>query len=176
MNARTNHPTRRALLAGAALIAATPVLRAASPGASPATTSAGSSPSPVVFAEVWKDPGCGCCDDWAKHLEANGFKVKVHDGGHSAARVKLGVADAYASCHVALIGGYAIEGHVPAREIRRLLTEKPQAIGLSVPGMPVGSPGMDGPVYGARRDAYQVMLLTRDGKARVYQAYAGGKA
>ena len=173
MNPRTNHPTRRALLAGAALLAAAPVRRAAAPAA----TSAGeAAASPVVFAEVWKDPGCGCCDDWAKHLEASGFKVKVHDGGHSAARVKLGVADAYASCHVALIGGYAIEGHVPAREIRRLLQEKPQAIGLSVPGMPVGSPGMDGPVYGERRDAYKVMLLTRDGKARVYQAYSGGKA
>jgi len=167
MNPRMNHPTRRALLAGAALLAAAPVLQAASP--------AGALAAPAVFAEVWKDPGCGCCDDWAKHLEANGFKVKVHDGGHSAARVKLGVADAYASCHVALIGGYAIEGHVPAREIRRLLQEKPQAIGLSVPGMPVGSPGMDGPAYGNRRDAYKVMLLTRDGKARVFQAYAAGK-
>lgn len=168
MNPRTTPPTRRALLAGAALLAAAPVLRAASPAAPSA--------SPLVFAEVWKDPGCGCCEDWAKHLQAHGFKVKVHDGGHSAARAKLGVADKYASCHVALIGGYAIEGHVPAREIRRLLKERPQAIGLSVPGMPVGSPGMDGPVYGQRRDAFDVVLLTRDGKARVYQSYPGGKA
>jgi len=76
-----------------------------------------------VFLEVWKDPNCGCCQDWVVHLEANGFTVKVHDTGNAAMRAKLGVATQYGSCHTALVGGYAIEGHVPAREIHRLLKE-----------------------------------------------------
>ena len=153
---------RRALLALAAC--------AAVPLAARATGKAAG-----VFVEVWKDPNCGCCQDWVTHLEANGFSVKVNDTGNTAMRAKLGIDTKYGSCQTALVGGYAIEGHVPAREIQRLLKEKPQAIGLSVPGMPVGSPGMDGKVYGERRDAYQVMLLTRDGGARVFQSYPGSK-
>ena len=129
----------------------------------------------VVLVEVWKDPDCGCCKDWVTHLETNGFAVKVHDTGNTAIRARLGVDPKYGSCHTALVQGYAIEGHVPAREIHRLLQEKPQALGLSVPGMPVGSPGMDGKVYGERKDAYNVMLLARDGSARVYQAYPGSR-
>jgi hypothetical protein len=78
---------------------------------------------------------------------------------------------AFASCHTGLIAGYVIEGHVNAREIRRLLQEKPQALGLAVPGMPVGSPGMDGPEYGERRDPYDVVLVNKDGSSRVYQSY-----
>lgn len=125
--------------------------------------------------EVWKDPSCGCCQDWVAHLEANGFQVKVNDSGNNAARSRLGIDRKYGSCHTALVGGYALEGHVPAREIRRLLREKPQAVGLAVPGMPVGSPGMDGEVYGGRKDAYDVLLLARDGSSKVYQHYEGGK-
>jgi hypothetical protein len=131
--------------------------------------------APAVPVEVWKDPNCGCCQDWVAHLQASGFQVKVHDTGNEAARTRLGVAGKYGSCHTALVGGYAIEGHVPAREIHRLLKEKPKAIGLSVPGMPVGSPGMDGPAYGKRKDPYNVMLLSRDGSASVYQNYPGSK-
>ncbi|AEG93993.1 DUF411 domain-containing protein [Ramlibacter tataouinensis] len=131
---------------------------------------------PAVFAEVWKEPDCGCCKEWVSHLEANGFKVRVNDTGNDTVRGKLGVADRWGSCHTALIGGYAIEGHVPAREIHRLLKEKPGAVGLSVPGMPVGSPGMDSPLYGGRRDAYNVMLLARDGSAAVYQRYEGRRS
>lgn len=127
-------------------------------------------------AEVWKDPSCGCCKDWVAHLEANGFKVKVHESGNGAARSRLGIDRKYASCHTGLVGGYALEGHVPAREIRRLLAERPKAIGLSVPGMPVGAPGMDGEVYGQRHDAFDVMLLARDGSASVYRHYDGNKA
>jgi hypothetical protein len=123
--------------------------------------------------EVWKDAGCGCCKDWIAHLEANGFKVKAHEGGNQTVRAKLGIAQKFGSCHTGVIGGYAIEGHVPAREIRRLLQDKPQAIGLSVPGMPIGSPGMDGPAYSNRQDRYDVLLLTRDGGSRVWQAYVG---
>ena len=111
--------------------------------------------------EVWKDPDCGCCKDWVVHMEANGFDVKVHDSGNTAARKRLGVPDKLGSCHTALVGGYAIEGHVPAREVQRLLKERPAAVGLSVPGMPVGSPGMDGKIYGDRKDPYGVVLLSR---------------
>ncbi|OOG46390.1 DUF411 domain-containing protein [Polaromonas sp. A23] len=121
--------------------------------------------------EVWKDPGCGCCKDWVAHMEANGFDVKVHDSGNTAARKRLGVPDKLGSCHTALVGGYAIEGHVPAREVHRLLKERPAAVGLSVPGMPVGSPGMDGKIYGDRKDPYDVVLISRNGSTRVYQSY-----
>lgn len=130
--------------------------------------------TPGVPLEVWKDPSCGCCKDWVTHMEANGFVVKVHDTGNNAVRAQLRIDKKYGSCHTALVGGYAIEGHVPAREVKRLLKERPAAIGLAAPGMPVGSPGMDGEVYGGRRDEYSVMLLARDGSASVYQRYPGG--
>lgn len=121
--------------------------------------------------QVWKDPNCGCCGDWVAYLEADGFKVQVFDTGNNAVRKRLGLPDKYGSCHTGLIGGYVIEGHVNAREIRRLLKEKPEAIGLAVPGMPVGSPGMDGAIYGDRRDPYDVVLVLKDGSSRVYQSY-----
>lgn len=121
--------------------------------------------------EVWKDPDCGCCGDWVTHLRANGFDVQVHDAGNTAARKRLGMPERLGSCHTARVAGYVIEGHVPAREIHRLLKEKPDALGLAVPGMPVGSPGMDGPVYGNRRDPHDVLLVARDGGTRVYQSY-----
>lgn len=124
-----------------------------------------------VLVEVWKDPSCGCCGDWVKHLEANGFAVKVNGTGNGAMRAKLGIPAQLGSCHTALVGGYAIEGHVPAREIHRLLKERPAAVGLSVPGMPVGSPGMDGPAYGGRRDPYDVVLVLKSGDARPYASY-----
>jgi hypothetical protein len=124
--------------------------------------------------EVWKDPNCGCCKDWVIHMQTSGFDVKVHDSGNSAARKRLGVPEKLGSCHTALVGGYAIEGHVPAREVQRLLKERPAAVGLSVPGMPVGSPGMDGVIYGDRKDPYDVVLIRRDGTAQVYQRYPRG--
>ncbi|MDP3171914.1 MAG: DUF411 domain-containing protein, partial [Polaromonas sp.] len=93
------------------------------------------------------------------------------DIGNSAVRKKLGVPEKLGSCHTALVGGYAIEGHVPAREVHRLLKERPAAVGLSVPGMPVGSPGMDGKIYGDRKDPYDVVLISRNGSSRVYQSY-----
>ncbi|MBA4261814.1 MAG: metal-binding protein [Comamonadaceae bacterium] len=121
--------------------------------------------------QVWKDPNCGCCKDWISYLQRDGFQVQVFDTGNTAVRKRLGLPIKYASCHTALIGGYVIEGHVNAREIRRLLAEKPKAIGIAVPGMPVGSPGMDGPEYGGRKDPYDVVLVLPDGSARVYQSY-----
>jgi hypothetical protein len=155
------HLTRRGLLAGAAAFVA-----------ARADAQARSTPVPV---EVWKDEGCGCCQDWISHLEANGFQVTVHEGGNQTVRTRLGIAPKYSSCHTGVVAGYALEGHVPAREIRRLLQDKPQAIGLAVPGMPVGSPGMDGPAYGGRRDPFEVLLLARGGGARVFQRYAGNR-
>jgi hypothetical protein len=125
----------------------------------------------TIGIEVWKDPTCGCCRDWVVHLEKSGFTVKVNDSGRDAARARLGMPQQLASCHTALVAGYAIEGHVPAKEILRLLKEKPAAIGLSVPGMPVGSPGMDGAIYGGRKDAYDVLLVAKDGRSRVYGSY-----
>lgn len=133
-------------------------------------------PAALPVLQVWKDPNCGCCQDWVKILQADGFQVQVYDTGNAAVRKRLGMPEKFGSCHTGLIGGYAIEGHVNPREIRRLLTEKPKAIGLAVPGMPVGSPGMDGAVYGERRDAYDVVLVQPDGTGRVYQHYAGNAA
>jgi hypothetical protein len=124
-----------------------------------------------VLVEVWKDPQCGCCKDWVTHLESNGFAVKVTHGGNTEMRAKLGIPAKLGSCHTALVGGYAVEGHVPARDIRRLLKDKPQAVGLTVPGMPVGSPGMDDPAYKGRRDPYDVLLVTKSGDTKVYASY-----
>ncbi|MFZ2986776.1 DUF411 domain-containing protein [Ideonella sp.] len=121
--------------------------------------------------QIWKSPSCGCCKDWIVHLEANGFATQVSDVGNAAARKRLGIQDKHGSCHTALVGGYALEGHVPAKDIQRLLRERPTGIGLAVPFMPVGSPGMDGPEYGDRKDPYDVLLLAKDGSARVFQSY-----
>lgn len=151
----TIDPKRRQLLAGALLLA---------------LPHAWAAPSRLAV-EVWKDPMCGCCKDWIAHLEKNGFEARVHDAGNTAARQRLGIPGQYGSCHTAVVDGYALEGHVPVREILRLLNERPNAIGLAVPGMPIGSPGMDGPEYGHRRDPYDVLLLARDGTSRIFQSY-----
>ncbi|OYW31977.1 MAG: metal-binding protein [Methyloversatilis sp. 12-65-5] len=121
--------------------------------------------------EVWKSPTCGCCKDWVAHLEANGFIVKTFDTGNGDMRARLGMPVSYGSCHTARVGGYVLEGHVPASEVQRLLKERPQALGLAVPAMPIGSPGMDGPEYKGRKDAYDVLLVQRDGAASVYRSY-----
>lgn len=113
--------------------------------------------------EVWKSPTCGCCKDWVAHMQDNGFRVTVHETGNVAARARLGIPNELGSCHTARVEGYAIEGHVPAGDVRRLLREKPKAIGLAVPGMPIGSPGMDGPEYGGRKDPYDVLLVRSNG-------------
>jgi hypothetical protein len=125
--------------------------------------------------EVWKDPQCGCCQSWVEHLQSQGFVVRVHDVGNTAARKRLGMPEQLGSCHTARIGTYVIEGHVPAQDIRRLLREKPMALGLAVPGMPIGSPGMDGPQYKGRKDPYSVLLVQRDGSTRTFNQYAGDR-
>jgi hypothetical protein len=122
---------------------------------------------PVI--EVHKNPDCGCCGAWVDHLKANGFAVKVVETGNPpAVRARHGIPDEYGSCHTGIVAGYAIEGHVPAAEIKRLLATKPAAAGLSVPGMPVGSPGME---VGARQDPYEVLLIDKRGKASVFARY-----
>lgn len=129
-----------------------------------------SSSSPSIV--VWKDRNCGCCKDWLTHLQKNGFQVLAHDTGNKAVRQRLGMPEQYGSCHTAQVGGYVIEGHVPASDIQRLLREKPDAIGLAVPGMPIGSPGMDGPLYGNRKDPYQVLLVRRFLPPLVFQTHS----
>jgi Cu/Ag efflux protein CusF len=148
-------------------------LLSAAIGLSLAATGAFAQTATAPVLQVWKDPNCGCCNDWIALMRADGFQVQVFDTGNTAVRQRLGLPAKYGSCHTALIGGYVVEGHVAAGEIRRLLAQKPDAIGLAVPGMPVGSPGMDGPVYGERRDAYDVLLVLRDGGSRVFQHHAG---
>ena len=167
----TNSPRSRrsmlgatlALLSGTSLLAACQVKDAAPAGM-----------STLAFIEVWKTPTCGCCKMWIEHLEKEGFSVKANDVPQTAPiRTKLGIPDDMGSCHTGLVAGFAIEGHVPASEIKRLLAEptslRQQVIGLSVPGMPMGSPGME---MGTKRDKFDVMLVLKSGSRRVYQSYS----
>lgn len=120
--------------------------------------------------EVYKTPSCGCCHLWVEHLRANGFTVNAHDVDDTTGyRQKFGVPQALGSCHTGMVGGYALEGHVPAREIKRLLAERPQIKGLAVPAMVLGSPGMEGP----RSDPYDVLAFRADGSTTVYRHYNG---
>ena len=120
---------------------------------------------------VYKDPSCGCCGAWVDHLRAAGFTAKVDDGQDvSTIKTKYGIPDDLASCHTGVIAGYAIEGHVPADDIKRLLRERPQALGIAVPGMPLNSPGME--VADQPNERYTVWLF-RKGGARTEFAQHG---
>lgn len=122
--------------------------------------------APVI--DVYKSASCGCCTDWVKHLEANGFDVKAHNVANpSDYREKFGIPQELGSCHTALVQGYAMEGHIPAADIKRLLQERPKATGLAVPSMPLGSPGMEG----HRSDPYDVFLVQADGRYSTYRHY-----
>lgn len=132
----------------------------------PLVSLAATARGPVI---VWKTPNCGCCKEWVKHLNANGFESVTHNVNETASkRTALGLPERYGSCHTATLNGYVLEGHVPAQDIHRLLREKPLAIGLAVPGMPVGSPGMD---MGTHSDAYEVLLVLKDGSAKTFHFY-----
>ena len=121
---------------------------------------------PVV--EIYKSAQCGCCQAWAEHLQKNGFKVILHDVDDvPAARKKLGMPDKFGSCHTARAGHYLVEGHVPASDIKRLLKERPRAIGLAVPSMPPGSPGMES----VRPVRYDTLLIGENGNARVFERH-----
>jgi hypothetical protein len=117
---------------------------------------------------VYKDPSCGCCKNWIEHLKKHGYAVDAKDTP-AMAEVKrtLGVPDALTACHTAVVNGYLIEGHVPAADIARLLKEKPKVAGLAVPGMPMGSPGMEGP----QQQHYQVLSFDKNGKTKIFASY-----
>lgn len=124
------------------------------------------------FVEVWKTPTCGCCAEWVDHLKENGFTVKVNDVSNTDSfRAALGMPQEYGSCHSARVGGYAVEGHVPADDIKKLLAEKPDAVGLAVPAMPMGSPGMEHPDFPEKRAEYDVLLVKKGGAFTPYTHY-----
>ena len=126
------------------------------------------SASQVVVA--YRNPGCGCCEKWAEQMKTSGFDITMHDDADLAARKSiLGVPDQLAGCHTALIGPFIFEGHVPPEDIMRFLAEKPDALGLAVPGMPVGSPGME---MGNSKEPYEVVMFKADGSAESYAKHS----
>ena len=146
------NPTRRVLVAGLAL---------AGLGLGPARA------APEVT--VYKDPECGCCGGWAKHLRGAGFAVTEKPVADLAAvKARAGVPEALQSCHTALVGGYVVEGHVPAADIQRLLKERPKVKGIAVGGMPAGSPGMEMP---GRSDRYDVTAFLANGTTRRFASH-----
>ncbi len=117
---------------------------------------------------VYKSPTCGCCSQWVRHLQDNGFEVEAIDQQNmNSIKSEAGITRQLASCHTAIISGYVIEGHVPAVDIKRLLKERPNVAGLTVPGMPMGSPGMEG----SRQDSYDVLTFSRKGETTVFSRY-----
>ena len=155
---RTINSQRRALLAAAALL--------------PLTAQAQYKNMSKSEIQVYKTPTCGCCNDWIAYLQANGFTVKgINVPDTAPIRARYGLPAKYGSCHTAVVAGYVIEGHVPVREIKRLLAERPTAVGIAVPDMPIGSPGMDGPAYQGQRDPYDVLLIQADGSSKIYASY-----
>jgi hypothetical protein len=128
---------------------------------------AASGPGSLPEVTVYKSPTCGCCAEWVAHLRRHGFRVKTEDVADvQPVKVRHGVPGGLQSCHTALVGGYVIEGHVPADLVERLFRQRPPVVGLAVPGMPVGSPGMEVP--GARADRYQVVTFDRSGQTAVF--------
>ena len=128
----------------------------------------GSSPARAVEIVVYKSPSCECCGEWAKHLRSNGFDVSVKNmEDMEPVRKQAGVPDDLQSCHTAFVDGYAVEGHVPAENIHRILADRPNIKGLAVPGMPASAPGMDGP----DPEPYTVFSFDGDGKSEVYASY-----
>ena len=121
--------------------------------------------------EVFKSPTCGCCSAWVDHMTSAGFDAVARDVDQETLwtmKDRAGVTPELSSCHTAFIDGYFVEGHVPASDVQRLLTERPDALGLTVPGMPIGSPGME---MGNQRDAYDTLLVLRDGSTEVFESH-----
>jgi hypothetical protein len=135
------------------------------PAPAPAQAPAASAPAAI---QVYKSPTCGCCSIWVEHLKKHGFVVNATDVQDvSPFRAQHKVPAAVASCHTAIVGGYVVEGHVPAADIQRLLKEKPKVVGIGVPGMPIGSPGMEG----ANPQPYDVLSFTADGTTAVFSSH-----
>jgi len=118
-----------------------------------------------IEATLYRNPGCGCCLEYARYLRRNGFDVDVSSRSMTAIREKHGVPDALEGCHVTVIGDYVVEGHVPADVVQQLLTERPRVKGIAVPGMPIGSPGME---QGATKQRYSVFTFDDAGKTTLY--------
>lgn len=129
---------------------------------------AANDPNPVV--NVYRSPGCGCCKGWADHLGKAGFAtILIELDDLAETKRRAGVPAAFEACHTALVEGYFVEGHVPAADIRRLLAERPKARGLAVPGMPVGSPGME--VAGVAAERFETLLIALDGSPRTFASH-----
>jgi len=121
--------------------------------------------SDAIAITVYKSPTCGCCANWVDHLRKHGFRVTVKDTiDLDPIKEKLGVTQPLASCHTGVVRGYVVEGHVPAADIKKMLKERPKVVGIAVPGMPMGSPGMEGP----RSEPYEVLAFDKQGKTRVF--------
>jgi hypothetical protein len=136
-----------------------------------ATMASAQGTAPVI--EVLKQASCGCCGGWVARMQEAGFTVNVQNVSGEvldAAKEASGISDDLWSCHTANVSGYTVEGHVPASEITRLLSERPVALGIATPGMPTGSPGME---YGDERETYDVTLVNLDGSTEVYASYPG---
>lgn len=145
-------PSRRLVIGGALALAAAPAV------ASDRRMTA------------YKTPWCGCCDGWVVHMRAAGWTVEVVEREDLAPiRARYGVPNRYAGCHTAVVGPYAVEGHVPASDVARLLRERPEAVALAAPGMPAGSPGMEA----AGREPYVTLLIDRSGRATVFGRHNG---
>jgi uncharacterized membrane protein len=135
----------------------------------PVTSDAGDLTGRLPEITVWHSPTCGCCGDWVDHLEAYGFPVRKHlQRDVALIKHRLALPGELASCHTAMVDGYVVEGHVPAEDIARLLQERPFVRGIAVPGMPIGSPGME---MGDRRDAYEVLTFDEQGNTEVFSRY-----
>jgi hypothetical protein len=150
------------------------------PGSNSAAVQAEAAPAPVATSaspaemaelpvvHVYKTPTCGCCADWVTHIEKAGFRTEVQDlPDLTQVKQRLGVPNGLDSCHTSMVGDYVVEGHVPASTMLRMLREKPAIAGIAVPGMPMGSPGMEGPW----KDPYDVIAFTRDGRGMVYESH-----
>jgi hypothetical protein len=151
-------------------IATIPLLALGLPlGAAAVSVNAHERAAPVAVT-VYKNAQCGCCRGWVEHLRKEGFDVTAKDVDDlTAIKSKLGVPAALGSCHTATVGAYVVEGHVPASDIRKLLAQKPKVAGIGVPGMPMGSPGMEMP--GVPADKYDVVAFAKDGKQRVFASH-----
>ena len=156
-----------ALLIVAGSIFAVAACDAAPPAAAGKPPAAGHAARTAQVVHVHKDANCGCCNGWIEHMRAAGFRVVAHDSADMVAvKRRLGIPLEQASCHTAEVAGYVIEGHVPIEDVQRLLREKPVARGLVLPGMPIGSPGMESP--DGHRQPFTVNLLGKDGTLQPY--------
>ena len=168
--------TRLPLLALAVLLAACQpdVVPDTAPADAPVVATAATPDPDAPVLTVYKSPTCGCCSMWVRHMEEAGFRVEAVDRTDmGAVKDSLGVPSDLSSCHTGVVDGYVVEGHVPAEQVRRLLDERPEARGLSVPGMPIGSPGME---QGDTRQPYDVLIVGEGGEASVYHHIEGNTA